>query len=60
LRRKALDMRRGTTDGGICRRCQHLLGNPICFLFQRVVARAYGELGLKEFLALAFRAFASQ
>jgi len=28
------------------RRCHHLIGNPISFLFQRIVTRANGELPL--------------
>jgi hypothetical protein len=44
----------------MCRCCHHLIGDPIGFPFQRVVARAYTEFGLQAFLTLALRAFADQ
>ena len=47
------------TDCGMCRRCQHLVGNSVGFPFQRVVARADGEFGLQAFLAAARLAFAA-
>jgi hypothetical protein len=40
--------------------CQHLIGDPIGFLFQLVVTRTYGKLGLQAPFALAFVAMAGQ
>jgi hypothetical protein len=42
------------------RHCQHLVGDPVGFPFQRVVARTNGEFGLQAFLAAARLAYATR
>jgi hypothetical protein len=48
------------SQGRISSCCQYLIGDPIGFLFQRVVTRTYGKLGLQASLALAFLALTGQ
>jgi hypothetical protein len=60
LTREALDLRWCNFDGGIWSRCKHLICNSICFPFEWIVARAYGQLRLHEFLAFTICAFAGE
>jgi hypothetical protein len=42
----ALDLPWYTTDGGMCWRCQHLVGHPISLVLQRIINLSDNKLRL--------------